>query len=192
MLGGYDSNTNRLNEVEIVNLNGLDGSCSATIDAFPIDIDDSTLVYVDGIVSACSGYSCSSGCQSEQRCYDYSVDQDSWTRGNDLSEPKGFPSSCVMNNEWFIAGGTDYSGSVNTDVRINGVSTPGPQLPNDLYYGCQLAVNLTHVFFADGHDKITYILDWDQQEFTSKVNLHYICTLGLRINSKVAAMSNYM
>ncbi len=171
VLGGYDNENNRLNDVELISLGRPDGSCSASAADHPTNVDGSTLAYLDGTISSCGGY------PREMECYDYDVGSNTWTRTTDLSEEREMPSSSLIGDggeDWLIAGGGDESdlGSATTEVRRDGVSTPGPSLPDGLWYACQITLNETHVFFADGHDGYTYILDYEEGRFYEQARGH--------------------
>ncbi len=156
-------------DVEVLDLRDEQGSCpSAAVSDYPNPITYSAMAYVNGAVSSCGGFE---GSDSSD-CYDYDPSDDSWTAAAPLSEARQRPSSCVMpqSSEWFITGGTSASsGTTSTEIRRGGVSLPGPEAPDGLYRPCQLALNDTQVFIADGYDGYAYILDWEAEEWHNQV-----------------------
>ncbi len=158
--------------VELIDLEDELGFCS-DMASYPSSLNSPTLAHVGGdTISACGGGGAAS--TSSSQCHDYQALNNTWTRTSDLSEAKGYPSSSLVGDEsgWLVSGGSydsSYSGSVNTDLRVGGLSTPGPQLPDGVLYACQLALNATHVFFADGYDRLTYVLDYEEGRFYDQV-----------------------
>ncbi len=164
-MGGF-ANNRFFQDVEIINLEDSVGTCSTAIADYPTKVIYPTLAYLDGALQSCGGITGVDG----RECYSYDVGNNTWTRQTDLSESKDYPSSSLVGEDgWLIAGGPYPSGSTKTDLRIGGVSTPGPELPDGIYYGCQVTLNSTHVFIADGFDQWTYILDLEQGVFHEQV-----------------------
>ncbi len=166
MICGFDG-ANTLSDVELIDLDNPDGSCSDSIADYPIYIQYPTLMYHDGVISACGGI------PDYNVCYDYDISSRNWTRVNDLSEDRYFPTSSVVGSrqDWLISGGlNNAAGSATTEIRANGVSTPGPTLNEGVFYSCQLTLNETHVFYTDGYDALwTSILDYEQGIFHDQV-----------------------
>ena len=73
--------------------------------------------------------------------------------------------------DWLVSGGGDPEGSFTTEVRTadDGVWTPGPNLHDGIYFGCQVALNQTHVFYADGLNLWASILDYETGTFQDQV-----------------------
>ena len=166
-MGGF--NGDYLQDVELICLNNNpdDGNCSASIADYPIYIGYPTLMCLDGKISSCGGYSRG----SLDNCYDYDISNEEWRELKDLSEDRLYPSSSLVGeNEWLISGGSAYGGSATTEIiRQGGVPTPGTTLPDGMFYGCQVSLNETHVFFADGYDRWAAVLDYERGTFQAQV-----------------------
>ena len=97
-------------------------------------------------------------------------------RSKDLSQVRRLPSSCLVGGggEWLIAGGDEPYGSELTELHSSlDAPIPGPVLPDGVFRGCQLAINSTHVFLADGWDRYTYIMDWRRGEWMPQARTPY-------------------
>ena len=144
--------------------------------AHVLEVQYPTLAYLDaGKVSSCGGRS---SLTSTEACYDYHIVNNQWTGVHNLSEAREWPSSSLVggDGDWLISGGAYSLGSATTEVREVGglgLTTPGPMLPEGMAYGCQVTLNQTHVFFADGHDKWATILDYERGTFHQQVVLRY-------------------
>ena len=166
VIGGYTSSTGiRLDQVEVIDLEDEDASCTF-LAPYPVPIEYPTVAYIDGIIQVCGGRT-DAGITSE--CYAYDFGSNSWSSSLSLTLPRGWPASCLIGEgEWFITGG-DFS---STEVIQNGASEPGPRLDNGVYAACQVSINATHVFLADGADGFAYILEWDTRSWTYQVWAH--------------------
>ena len=124
---------------------------------------------MDGKISSCGGEG------GYDKCYDYDIGRDEWTEvASGLSEDRLYPSSSLVgedDDEWLISGAYGGYGSDTTEVRVGGISTPGPRLPDGIYYGCQVSLNDTHVFFADGFDRWATVLDYERGRFQEQVRM---------------------
>ena len=154
-----------MSEVEIINLETPNGACSTKIADLPVATYSSTPSFIDNKLSVCGGANIEEGYTNA--CYEYDKTTNSWYAANGLSEPRNRPSSSVIGNEWFIAGGSPTA--LSTEIRENGVSSPGPTLPDGISWGCQVTINETHVFLTDGEELFTYVLEWESEFWTTQV-----------------------
>ncbi len=175
MVGGYDGTY--YPNVEVVNLDDTDVACAPLID-YPTTIWYPTLAMTDGKLRSCGGRSYEAGAMAG--CYEFDFPTDTWTRTLDLAEPRDSPSSSVVRKDlWFISGTVASTGGVSTEIRSNGNSVAGPPVPDGVYAPCQVTLNDTHVFLADGYNGYTYILNWDEESWEIQVYFNVgLCTLG--------------
>ena len=165
VIGGYSGSP--LAEVEIINLENPSGACSASISDIPTETYSATPSFIKNKLSVCGGHNLETG--ETSACYEYNQVTNSWSTVNSLSEPRDRPSSSVIGDEWFIAGGYYDGATISTEVRLDGFSSPGPLVPDGIYYGCQVTINETHVFMADSDDLFTYILEWESKIWSTQV-----------------------
>ena len=157
-----------VNEVEVINLEDEDAFCN-TLAQYPVPIEYPTVAFINGFLESCGGLD--DGVITSA-CYLYSFDTNSWSQTTSLSLAREFPASSVIGGEWLISGGPNIGIQLgSTEVRINGVSTPGPRLHDGVFAACQVTINATHIFLADGHDGFTYILEWETKNWILQVTL---------------------
>ncbi len=126
----------------------------------------------DGKVKSCGGEGGYRGYDLDD-CFDYDPQADAWNRTPRLPEERvGMKSAHVEGPQWLLAGGGSFCGeadpSVNatTDLWDGEKFLPGPTLYGECFdHHCQVGLDPTHVFFADGRTGKTWILDWDTQEY---------------------------
>ncbi len=162
-VGGFNADT--LNLVEILDLE--DDASSCRLADFPVVIEYASITLMGDEVWACGGESYELDTVYSNRCYAYDPVNNSWRHSGDLSVPRNYPSSSLMGkgDSLLVAGGNLNAGSESTDVFSDGVFTPGPSLPFPIFFACQVGLNRTHVFLADGYDGNTFILDTEKLQW---------------------------
>ncbi len=140
--------------------------CTSLAD-YPMGADRQVVALINGEIESCGGLN--EAALSTGECYKYDLGSNSWTRTLDLTEPRQSSASSVIGNiEWFITGGEDDIST--TEIRVDGISLPGPMLPNaGMRRGCQVTLNETHVFLADSEDKTTFTLNWGDKTWSYQV-----------------------
>ncbi len=128
----------------------------------------------DGKVKSCGGEG-GEYYDDLSACYDYDPSTNTWSEAPHMPDTRvGLKSSHVEGAQWFLAGGGNYYGGSDPDIFSNVTSdvwdgekfVAGPTLFGEYFeHQCQVALDPTHVFFADGNTGHTWILDWETQEY---------------------------
>jgi len=133
------------------------------IQPYPMEISGGTAAYYNNKVLVCGGDDI--GRIWTDKCYELLSSSHGWREIKPLPYRLTRMASSIIGGKWLLSGGRgDPSGSGSkTLVFEDGIFTPGPELPEELYAHCQLTLNSSHVFFA-GHAH-TFVLDWPRQEW---------------------------
>ncbi len=122
-----------------------------------------TVGLIDGLIKSCGGWS------DTDDCYDYNPATNPWVTSASLINARSYPRSSFIDGVWLVSG-DDYVNSddvpLTTEMWTGTGFEPGPTLPVEMSYHCQLTINSTHVFFADTYSTGTaFLLDWNQQKW---------------------------
>ncbi len=180
VIGGYDGNY--LDVVEVVDLEDPNKTCELVTN-YPIATAYVTVALVDGITKACGGE------LSAIDCYDYDPSSDTWDSSPQLTFGKNWARSSIIDGTWLVSGDFTIPNGNMTEMWTGTDFVLGPNLPEAMSGHCQVAINATHVFFADCEDQTTYLLDWSLQEWTQLDNMGMdrdnVCGCGLIRNEQM-------
>jgi len=155
-IGGY--NLDDLASAELVDVSG-EGKVCPEVPDFPYKVQYLLVTFYQGKVLACGGIS--SGTYQD-KCYSLGSDLSKWEElDSHLLSKRDKMSSSIIDNKWFISGGYDGFKSLKETMVYDGTQfSPGPEMELSHQDHCQLAINSTHIFFAGGSRKETFLLDW--------------------------------
>ncbi len=153
-----------MSSVEAVDLEDPTTSCQLIAD-YPEENAKMAVGLFDGLIKSCGGEF------DTDACYDYDPSTDSWTTGVSMLYERDTPRASFIDGVWLISG----DGSDDDDFRYNTETWNGSEFEDGLllplvepmFNHCQLTVNSTHIFFADGYySHLAYLLDWTEQSWT--------------------------
>ncbi len=117
-----------------------------------------TLGVFQNFIKACGGPA------HPRQCFDYHSDKNEWLRSNDTLHPRVRHAASFIGGYWLLSGGSGAAGS--TTEFWNGTAfVEGPSLPRSMRDHCQVTVDETHVFFATGDGKPSYLLNWSKESY---------------------------
>jgi hypothetical protein len=164
--GGDDVN---VDDVEVHDLNSFNENCK-DLERFPVRVDAAVASFVGGKLMVCGGSEWTQG-QGEigplRNCYSINDANDLWRPEPSMSEARQGAAASVVENIWFITGGSDANKEAlaSTEYFDGSIFRPGPPMPVPNRYHCQVSVNDTHIFFAGGVTTDTFMLDWSRQSW---------------------------
>jgi len=160
VIGGYTGRT--ISNVEVIDLSGESLICP-NIPDYPDEIDFLTATFYDGKVIACGGYD---GTSTINECYTLGPDLIRWNQVTPLlGGPRIRMGSSIVDHKWLISGGENSRSILKSTLIFDGsqfIEGPEMQFPKTKH--CQVTINATHVFFANG-GSATFVLDWETQEY---------------------------
>ena len=133
----------------------------------PEDLEDAVGAFVDGKPIVCGGI-------FTANCYNYDFDSQEWESSSPMdAKIKGASSNMVDRSTWWVAGGSDLSGSLSTSVLYkNGSWSEGPRLPFATSNHCMVQVNSTHFLLLGGDGQSeAWFMNWPDQKWTQTTNM---------------------
>ncbi len=138
-----------------------------------------TVGIIHGLIKSCGGYA------DRDDCYDYNPETNSWITSASLINTRKHPRSSFIDGIWLVS--EDHTASddvpLTTEMWTGTEFEPGPSLPIEMNYHCQLTINSTHVFFADTFATgKAFLLDWYEQTWTELPPMtvdRYLMSCGL-------------
>ncbi len=158
--GWYDGSY--LTSVEVIDLENTSNTCNL-INDYPVEDSGMAVGLIDGLIKSCGSTFDTSD------CYDYNPATNSWMATPSLTNARDDPRSSFIDGIWLVSGDGTGSSDVplTTEMWTGTGFEPGPSLPIEMYYPCQLTINSTHVFFVDTYDtRNAFLLDWPKQTWT--------------------------
>ncbi len=174
IIGGFDADMDdNTDVVQKFNIDSESGACY--LESYPITAGFMEAGFmVDGTVKSCGG----EGGENDydlSDCYDYDPTTNTWSTAPSMSDTRvGMGSSHVEGGLWLLTGGGGYYGGTDETIFSNATSevwdgdkfVSGPTLYGEYFtMHCQVSLDPTHVFIADGDTGHTWILDWETQEY---------------------------
>ncbi len=146
---------------EAVNLADPASICQPIGD-YPMDIYGNVVGLVDGVVKSCGSET------SYDDCYDYDPDSNRWVGSPNMLYGRHSPRASSIDGTWLISGPpTTADAPYASEMWSDGELVSGPTVPPNMDNHCQITVNDTHVFFADGQDLgPSYLYDFNAQTWT--------------------------
>lgn len=165
VLGGY---LQAQRDVELVNFGPNKARTLPKPADLPVNMDGAVSAVVNGKVMTCGG-------QLTNECYIYSFKENNWTATVPMDRKRIYPASFVLDDEWYILGGT---GTNTTLIYRDGVFVQGGDLPYTSTLACAVVVNSTHFFFGGGRSKAglytnEYLVDIKSWSWTRIADMSY-------------------
>jgi len=160
VIGGYKEGA--ISNVEVIDLSG-DGLTCPKIPDYPLKVDAITAGFYDEKVIVCGGYDNS---RTHDECFYLGPDLSRWIEmAPVLGGPKRRLASSIIDNKWLLSGGYDGRTTFKSTFFFDGISfNEGPEMPASKRAHCQVSINATHIFFANG-GTTTFLLNWYTQEY---------------------------
>ncbi len=160
-------------EVEVIDLKSDVADACVDLAPFGESLEGASASLVNGMITTCGGvtYEEDSG-TCRDTCYQYG--EGTWEPIGQMSVPRAYAGSSIINEKWLVSGGSDDTSDI---ILRDGTIERGPNLPHPMKAHCQVTVDSNHVFFVDGHHNLlgdessyqgtgdTYLLDWNNQQW---------------------------
>jgi len=169
--------------VELIDLSG-EGKTCPTLPDYPHRAQRLTATFYNGNVIACGGDKYGTATSD---CFILGPDLSTWENLGSIVPVSHNMASSIIDNKWFISGGRRSTATLqSTSVWDGSVFEDGPEMPGRKENHCQITVNSTHVFLANGYEyPETYLLDWELETyyiFEDIPNTQYLSACGLLNN----------
>ncbi len=122
-----------------------------------------TVGLFDGFIKSCGNW------LDSEVCFVYNPATNSWNISTSLIISRTSPVSSFIDGIWLVSGDFIYSDDFpfTTEMWTGARFEPGPSLPIQMVFPCQLTINSTHVFFIDTViSGKAFLLDWFEQKWT--------------------------